>query len=186
MRFPAARASPFGIHRVAVRSGAVGLALASFVFGCGGEAAAPAPRAPSWSAPAGEPAPRDAGMDEGGADRGTAATLTLDVLVTRGPWLAPGMKEATRFETRDDRSVRREIARAADRDVCVRIAFAAATAVHVWLEDARGDPLADGGTAESGALGARGPVCVRRGDAIVLRAESDAPTSLRVVAWRSP
>ena len=161
-------------------------AIAYGLLGCGGEATAPAPHAPTPGAPERARGLGDAGGAEAGADAATAGALTLEVLATRGVFLAPGMREVTRFETDGDRSVRREILRSKDRDVCVRVAFAAGTAVHAWLEDAAGGPLADGGRAESGALGARGPVCVRRGDAVVLRVESDAPTSLRVMAWSAP
>ena len=155
------------------------------MLGCGGDAkvraspAATAPRATSQPARG-----LDAGADD--ADAATSTVLTLDLLAARGPWLAPGMREAARVETEGARSVRRELVRAAGRDLCARVVFAAGTTVHAWLEDDAGGVLADGGRAESGALGARGPVCVRRGDAIVLRAESDAPTSLRVVAWSAP
>jgi len=58
--------------------------------------------------------------------------------------------------------------------------------VHAWLEDARANVLADGATAARVLLAARGPVCVRKGEALTLRAEAGEPFTLRFVVWASP
>ena len=172
------------MQRQRAASWAVIAAVAGATVGCGGEPSAPAPRAPAarpLAATTGQ-----TGAADGGIDGAIRAPLTLDLLAARGSSLARGMTEVMRAEAWGVRSVRRDVARAGDRDLCVRIAFAAGAVVHAWLEDATGTALADGGRAESGALGARGPVCVRRGDTVVLRVESDQPTDLRVVAFSAP
>jgi hypothetical protein len=59
-------------------------------------------------------------------------------------------------------------------------------AAHAWLADTRGDVLSDAAEATDATLGARGPVCVRKGDVVSLHLESKTPFVARFVAWQSP
>ena len=71
-------------------------------------------------------------------------------------------------------------------DTCVRVIVASDPPAHVQLRDTRGDALVDTATAADTPLGPRGPVCVRKGDAVVLHVEPPAPRALHYVAWASP
>jgi hypothetical protein len=78
-----------------------------------------------------------------------------------------------------------EIAHAEGRDACVRVAFEASSPVVAKLVDAQGNVLAASeAPVTRGVLGERGPVCVRRGDAVSAIAEGSA--SVRWMAWASP
>jgi hypothetical protein len=109
---------------------------------------------------------------------------TLDALAARAASLAPGMREEVRIES-PGAPLPVPLLRADKADACARVAFAAASAGRAWLEDAKGAVLAET-TGRSGALGLRGPVCVRRGDALTLRFDGPDGSRLRVVAWVSP
>ena len=81
------------------------------------------------------------------------------------------------------------MARARDRDACVRVAFEASAPVLAKLLDTGGHVLATlEAPATRGVLGARGPVCVRKGDAVsaVAAGLDGGATSARWVAWQSP
>ena len=125
------------------------------------------------------------GVHDAGADA-IVELLTLDAVSAQGPWLAPGMHEIVRHEVTNETKLRRDVVRGVDHDVCVRVAFAAGAPVHAWLEDGAAALLAEVERGDSGVLGTRGPVCVRKSDAIVVRAESLTPTRIRVVAWSAP
>ena len=156
--------------------------LALGFAGCGGDARVA--NTPRVAAP--DSASR-AAQDAGSVDADSNGELApLLALAARGSVLAPGMHELTSFEAMGEQHLKRELVVATDRDVCVRVLFAAKTAVHAWLEDARGTVLADGEPAESGVLGTHGPVCVRRGGAVVLHVESKAPARIRVASWSAP
>jgi hypothetical protein len=80
----------------------------------------------------------------------------------------------------------REIVRADAGDTCARVVFVVQPPAHVWLTDAHGDVLADVASTADSPLGAKGPVCVRRGDAIALHVDAAVPWTGRFVAWASP
>jgi hypothetical protein len=115
------------------------------------------------------------------ADAGSAAAF--DALVARGAAIAAGMREVARTQSAGDKV---EIAHAEGRDECVRVAFAASSPVVAKLMDGAGNVLAvSDAPATDGVLGERGPVCVRKGDAVSAVAEG-AGASVRWVAWESP
>jgi hypothetical protein len=154
------------------------------IAGCGGGGARVAtPRA------GGSASNVDAGSASGAIDAGADAAdawTTLDELAARAPSVAAGMREAKRDELASSGALTFEVAKASAADLCARVSFVATIPVHAWLEDARGNALADGATSARALLASRGPVCVRKGDAIVLRAEARDPFRVRVVAWTSP
>jgi hypothetical protein len=113
-----------------------------------------------------------------------AAFVSLDALAARAPSLAAGMREVARGEIAGEAT--RVIARAEDRDVCVRVTMVARYPVHASLIDARGEILADVKDAFDATLGAHGPVCTRKGDAVSLRVDAGAMSVVRFVAWQSP
>jgi hypothetical protein len=106
----------------------------------------------------------------------------FDALAARGASLAPGMREVARKEGASDAV---ELVKAETRDTCVRVAFEASTPVAAKLVDRAGNVLATtDGPATDGALGAHGPVCVRKGD--VVRGVADAGgAAVRWVAWET-
>jgi hypothetical protein len=109
----------------------------------------------------------------------------LAALAARGPSVAPGMREAARVRSSGARVV---VARAGERDACVRVAFEASAPVLAKLVDAAGNVLAAlDAPAQDGVLGARGPVCVRKGDAVsaVAAGPDGGASSVRWVAWQS-
>ena len=127
------------------------------------------------------------------ADAANAALDTLpslDALAARGPTDAPLMREALRVEHAAPRSpdVR------ADRDVCVRAAFAASVQVRAWFADESGAPRGETTSATSGMVPPRGPVCAKKGEALHLvvesaasdEARSSAAASARAVIFAAP
>ena len=142
--------------------------------GCGGHAeagrppeaprAVAAPPAPSVATPA-DPLP------------------ALAELAARGGEIAPGMRILAQGEEAAPKRV--EVPRV-DGDVCVRALFVATTPVKATLQSSTGFTLAEtSARAVSGVLGARGPVCVRRGQGLALRFEDSTPR-VRYVLWGSP
>ena len=131
----------------------------------------------------------DASVDAGSRDAGNdaaSAWVSLDDIAARAPTVAAGMREEKRQEIDARGSLTTELVRAPLADLCVRVSLVTTKPVHAWLEDIRGSQLADGGTGARLLLAARGPVCVRKGDAIVLRAEGREPFTLRAIVWASP
>ena len=123
-------------------------------------------------------------MASSSADSAPPRGAVFDSLASRAPLLAPGMREAARKESTGDKV---EVARASDHDLCVRVAFEAVGPVAAKLVDADGHVLAATEKASSdGALGASGPVCIRRGGSVSAVAEGAGPTVVRWVAWESP
>jgi hypothetical protein len=97
------------------------------------------------------------------------------------------MREVARVETTGDRVV--EIVHAGTRDACVRVAFEASLPIVARLLDGDGNVLASSDAPEAeGVLAQRGPVCIRRGDAVsVAGGGSDAAVpNVRWVAWQAP
>ncbi|WP_146653408.1 hypothetical protein [Labilithrix luteola] len=116
-----------------------------------------------------------------GADAEPVATL--DELAARGAVDAPLMKETLRADPAAPKTA--EIR--AERDLCVRAAFAASASVRAWFADASGDARGDAATGVSGLVPPRGPACAKKGE--VLRLMVDAPanaTMSRAVVWTSP
>ena len=172
-------------RRGAMRHAALGLVapavLAATLGGC-------ARRGPP-GVPPGAPAMVDTRRGPGLPPATTPASAdaddpALDALAARAASLAPGMREEVRIETPGAR-LPVPLLRADKADACARVAFAAPSAGRAWLEDAKGAVLAET-SGRSGALGPRGPVCIRRGDTITLRFEGADVSRLRVVAWVSP
>jgi hypothetical protein len=86
---------------------------------------------------------------------------------------------------RENTGERVELVRASDKDTCARVAFEASAPVIAKLLDSEGLPLAEMRTAATeGELGERGPVCVRKGDAISGVATGSA--HVRWTVWALP
>jgi hypothetical protein len=101
-------------------------------------------------------------------------------LEQRAGSLAPGMRMAAERENGGERV---ELVRAVEKDACVRAAFEASEPVSAKLVDAEGVTLAEtAAPVESGSLGERGPVCIRKGDAI----SGVASGRVRWIAWALP
>jgi len=132
--------------------------------------------------PAGAPAVRsEVDAPPPAADSGTPARF--DSIVARGPSIAPGMREVARRESFGERV---EIVRAEQRDTCVRVAFEAVAPVTARLVDGTGTVLATTSVAGvEGLLGEKGPVCVRKGEALSVLVEG-ASVPVRWVAWAAP
>jgi hypothetical protein len=97
------------------------------------------------------------------------------------------MHEVARGElTSADAAADRPIVHAEAADTCVRVVLASDPPAHVQLRDTRGDVLFDAPNAADTPLGPRGPVCVRKGDSVLLHVEPPAPRALHFVAWASP
>ena len=179
----ASRVRPPPVRLVSLSSLSLLAALAAFFAGaCGAEP----PRARVLAA---EP-PRplvDAGAadaqptSEGGADLLPAASRIAE----SGPAIAPGMREIARVD--EDAPFERSLVHAADKDTCVRVAFAASDALVVSLVDAAGAPL---DATPRAASGVTSTVCVRRAGDVVLRVAraGDAGAGARVhaVAFAAP
>jgi hypothetical protein len=131
--------------------------------------------------------PPPAGDARGASEAASAREdASLAALAARGSFVAPGMRESSRLRSTAEKVV---VARARDRDACVRVAFESSAPVLAKLVDRGGNVLASlDAPATGGILGARGPVCVRRGDSVsAVAAGSDGGAgSVRWVAWQSP
>jgi hypothetical protein len=141
---------------------------------CGAAVREPLPSPPAAPAPAASAS----------ADPGAPDTLTpFDTLAARGASVAPGMREAARKDGGADGV---ELVKADTRDACVRVVFVASVPVTAKLVDHGGNVLAASeAPATDGVLGAKGPVCIRKGD--VVRGLADAAgVRVRWVAWASP
>ncbi len=114
-----------------------------------------------------------------------APAESFDDLVALGPTLAPGMREiARKVSGASDDGV--ELLRADSGDACVRVAFAAAGAIVAKLVDQGSDVLSTIGPVAEGALGERGPVCVRKGDVVRAIADGAGRSHVRWMAWQAP
>lgn len=147
------------------------LALSLLLVGCGGGAAPP---------PAPKPAATALGADAS-APPNADTVPTLDAIAARGAVDAPQMKEIARWERAAPRSPDLK----ADRDLCVRVAFAASGPVRVRLETAAGDRRGEPTGGADGLLPPQGPVCVTRGEVLRLVVEGDAAI-VRAVVFGAP
>ncbi len=139
---------------------------------CGAAVSAPLPSPAASVAPAPGPPPL-----------APAAPESFDDLAGLAPTLAPGMSEIARKASSGDAV---ELLGAAANDACVRVVFAAESPVVTKLVDGSGETLATAGPAVQGALGERGPVCVRRGEIIRGVAEGAGRSHVRWMAWQAP
>jgi len=135
---------------------------------------------PAQPAAAVAPATPAAASASSGAD--PASLAAFEALAAQGSSLAPGMREAARREGGPEAVT---LVSAEGRDICLRVAFAATAPVKARLVDAAGNVLATSDEpAADGVLGARGPVCVRRGD--VVKGAADGPGArVRWIAWEA-
>ena len=95
------------------------------------------------------------------------------------------MREALRTEAASKRSpdVR------ADKDLCLRAVFASSAAVRASFADESGAARGEATAGASGTVPPRGPVCVRKGEALHLVVESTAgspPSIARAVIFAAP
>ena len=92
------------------------------------------------------------------------------------------MREVARRESGADAV---DLTTAEGHDACVRVAFESSAPVTVKLLDQASNVLAaTEGPATEGVLGARGPVCVRKGDVVRGLAEG-AGARVRWMAWEA-
>jgi hypothetical protein len=159
-----------GRPRAALRAAFAALLAAA----CGGHAPA-APRATTAKSAAPSDAPG------AGTDRDPVATL--DAIASRGSVDAPLMREVARWEKAAPRSP--EVR--ADRDACIRVAYATSATVRAWLEDGSGVRRGDVASGADGMVPPQGPACVRRGDALRLVVDG-APDGavVRAVVFGAP
>jgi hypothetical protein len=154
------------------------LPLVLLVCACGAavRAGEPAGGAGAGSDPAsagGEARAAGAASAGGVATESPEAAAAFEALAARAAALAPGMHEAARKESGGDVV---DLVKADARDTCVRVAYEATAPVTASLVDRGGEVLAKSDAAATeGALGAKGPVCVRKGD--VVRASADGAGS---------
>ncbi|MDP9035193.1 MAG: hypothetical protein M3O50_10320 [Myxococcota bacterium] len=117
------------------------------------------------------------GRSDGGAP---PAAFDFDGLAASAPTVAAGTREIVRSEGASDRVLLLHTER---RDACLRAAFDASAPITARLVDAAGNVLATtNAPARQGVLGARGPVCVRKGDTVSALVEP-AGTQVRWMAW---
>jgi hypothetical protein len=113
-----------------------------------------------------------------------ASSESFDDLLAKAPSLAPGMHEAAR---RSGGAEPIELWRAEASDACLRVAFASTVPVTTKLVLQGGDLLATTGEPEAeGALGEKGPVCVRKGDVVKAQALGGPGLHVRWVVWLAP
>ena len=77
----------------------------------------------------------------------------------------------------------------ADKDLCLRAIFASSAAVRAWFADESGAARGDATVGASGTVPPRGPVCVRKGEALHLVVESTPggpPSTARAVIFAAP
>lgn len=153
--------------------GALALALALASAGCG------APSNPRHVAPSADAGVTPAAPAEPLA-AGGVAVASIDSVAARGATESPLMREVLRV----DRAAPRSPDVKADRDLCVRALFAAASPVRIAFVDARGAARGEPATAASGSVPPRGPVCITKGEAIHLVVDGDVLT--RAVVFAAP
>lgn len=148
--------------------------------GCGAPPTAP----PSVARGASDAGTGDASVAEPlGADGSPLASL--DAIASHGATDAPLMREVLRA----DRAAPRSPEVKADRDLCVRALFAATATVRIAFVDATGSARGEATTAASGSVPPRGPVCIKKGEAIHLVVEGVAgrgDAATRAVVFAAP
>ncbi len=151
----------------------------AFLLAVGANACGAPPVRPPATGPA-RPPTTDAGTSDPGAT--TDGLPSLDALAARGPTEAPLMREALRTGATFPRSpdVR------ADKDLCLRAVFASSAAARAWFADESGVARGEATAGASGTVPPRGPVCVKRGEAIHLVVESTPGSTARAVIFAAP
>ena len=151
--------------------------LAPFVLlACACGAAVREPGAGSLPSPTATPLASDAG------DLASAADVAFEARAARRLSVASGMREVARRESGTDPV---DLIIAEGRDACLRVAFESTAPVAVKLLDQGGNVLAaTEGPVTEGVLGARGPVCLRKGDVVRGLAEG-AGARVRWMAWEA-
>jgi hypothetical protein len=124
-------------------------------------------------------------VDAGPADGASDPVPALARIAEGGPSIAPGMREVARLE--EAAPFERAIVRAAERDTCARVAFAASEPLRVALVDGA-NPSTE--LVPSAVSGVTGTVCVRRGGELVVRVtrpgDAGAGARIRAVAFAAP
>lgn len=125
---------------------------------------------------------QDGGVDASDADGAAASSVDagLDVAAL-AERLAPGMREMERLALRDAGAY--SIA-PSDADRCYRIAIVAPEIIDATLTDDAGHVLATARGATA-AVGAKGPVCLRKGQRATLAVQG-APGTVEIIVWTSP
>jgi hypothetical protein len=151
---------------------------------CGHSAPLPPPPGPTAAGTA-QPATLAPALGATAPETALPPLSSPETLASRSAALAPGMHEVARGDL-TSAGPPPVLVRAERADTCARVSVVAEPTVHVWLTDARGTVLADAASTRDASLGARGPVCVRQGSAIVLHAEGSGRWAARYVAWATP
>jgi hypothetical protein len=94
--------------------------------------------------------------------------------------VAPGMREVRRVDVDVAKTASVSVPTSAQVDTCTRVAVRTLGKVRARLIGPAG-VLAEGLT-----LAERGPVCVRKGEALTVELSADEPARARVVIWVSP
>jgi hypothetical protein len=114
--------------------------------------------------------------------------VAMEDLAANAASVAPGMHELARRES-ESLHVHEEAGQAREKDLCVRVLFAATSDVRATLENAKGEMLVETTGASRGVLGPRGPVCVRKGETLFVRIDADEDAGAlhtRFIVWGSP
>jgi hypothetical protein len=151
------------------------LAFALLACACGVATRAAKPGAPKSQTAVVTPRSSEASaLDAGGAFQAIEAQWSAFV---------PGMRAVATLEGGVEKL---QLARADERDTCMRVAFEASEPVVASLLDAASATLATSSPERTrGLLAEHGPVCVRKGDAIYAQATGPATARVRWVAWAS-
>jgi hypothetical protein len=164
--------SPLPRHRTPPRLVREAAPFVLLACACGAAARSPAAGA--------RPQGASAGLPSGDAAPGPDP---FEALVARGPAIAPGMHQVAR---RDSAGEKIEIVHAEQQDTCIRVAFEASVPVVAKLVDGVGNVVAEtGAAAVEGLLGEKGPVCIRKGEAVSVMVEGPG-AAVRWVAWAAP
>lgn len=151
------------------------LVAISFAVACGGPSAAK--RTPTMRV-------TDAGVDVDAAKDAAseAAPSALAMLEADRDRVAPGAREAASGDL--DLSRDHELGmRPFDVDTCIRAAFRAHAPTSISVVDARERTVAIADGVE-GTIGASGPICFRKGDAVTFR--FDGQSRIAIVVWATP
>jgi hypothetical protein len=110
---------------------------------------------------------------------------SLDALAERGATDAPLMREALRTTAAAPRSADVR----AEKDLCLRAVFASVSQVRASFVDESGTARGEPSVGASGTVPPRGPVCVKKGEALHLVVEAATPgalPSVRAVVFAAP
>ncbi|MBX3188729.1 MAG: hypothetical protein KF819_17055 [Labilithrix sp.] len=136
-------------------------------------------------APARAPAPPATGAPGAVAREAPPAVdpvPSLDALAARGASEAPLMREIARAPSAAPRSA--EVR--AERDLCLRAAFASSRSVKIAFADGANVTRGDATVAAAGMVPPKGPACVTKGDALHLVVDAPPETVVRAVIFAAP